>query len=182
MEKLIKSKNGQWSLTKAKDSSGDNDNNEMLMSQLKQIVHHVKELNSNIDRSGNEPDWVNAKITEAAKALSDVAHYIDGLKDVKKTEEMKKNMNDDMEKEIRRLQANKDAAGNFIRPRVKPGKANRFMHGGVQGWNLFDERVDEKMQGKKPKKESTDKAKSIQQPNTKPKIVIRRKKPSTTEE
>lgn len=88
MEKLIKNKSSQWSLVKAKDSSGDEDNNEMLMSQLKQIVHHVKELSSNISISGNEPDWVNSKITEAAKALSDVAHYIDGLKDIKKDESM----------------------------------------------------------------------------------------------
>ncbi|NBW58030.1 hypothetical protein EBR43_09700 [bacterium] len=80
MEKVIKNNKGQWSLIKAKDSSGDDDNNEMLMSQLKQIVHHVKEIMSNVEVSGNEPDWVNAKITEAAKSLSDVAHFIDGLK------------------------------------------------------------------------------------------------------
>lgn len=80
MEKMIKNTKGQWSLIKAKDSSGDDDNNEMLMSQLKEIVHHVKEITANIDASGNEPDWVNAKITEAAKSLSDVAHFIDGLK------------------------------------------------------------------------------------------------------
>jgi Asp-tRNA(Asn)/Glu-tRNA(Gln) amidotransferase C subunit len=80
MEKIMKTINGQWTLMKAKDSSGDDDNNEMLMSQLKEIVHHVKEITANIDASGNEPDWVNAKITEAAKSLSDVAHFIDGLK------------------------------------------------------------------------------------------------------
>ena len=177
MEKLSKSKNGQWSLVKAKDSSGDNDNNEMLISQLKQIVHHVGELNSNIDISGNEPDWVNAKITEAAKALSDVAHYVDGLRSVKKADDMEKNMNDDMEKEMKRLQANKDAAGSFIRPRVKPGKANRHMHNGVEGWNLFDQRVADKMRNKKPKEE--DKQKNIIE---KPKLVIRRKKSDQLEE
>lgn len=80
MEKVFKNSKGQWTLAKAKDSSGDDDNNEMLMSQLKQIVHHVKEITANIDASGNEPDWVNAKVTEAAKSLSDVAHFIDGLK------------------------------------------------------------------------------------------------------
>jgi hypothetical protein len=30
--------------------------------------------------SEDSPDWVKAKITEAAKQLSDVAHYIQGQK------------------------------------------------------------------------------------------------------
>ncbi len=55
-------------------------NSEMLFSQLEAIVHHVKEIREAMKPSEDSPDWVDAKITEAAKQLSDVAHYIMGEK------------------------------------------------------------------------------------------------------
>ncbi len=102
MEKLIKSQNGQWALTKAemvkedvsiaptpsnptKGGSGVNemakeDGSEMMFSDLEQIAHHVAEIKEHMKASEDSPDWVKAQITEAAKNLSDVAHYIQGKK------------------------------------------------------------------------------------------------------
>jgi hypothetical protein len=80
MEKLTKTSNGQWDLVKAEDISGQEVSSEMAMSQMESIVHHIKEISSMIESKEVMPDWVNAKITESAKALSDVAHFIAGLK------------------------------------------------------------------------------------------------------
>ena len=124
MEKLIKSSNGQWALTKGeladiptpsnprkggkgtnemakeetvpglpkptnprKGGKGTNemakeekDDSTMLFSQLEAIEHHIKEIKESMKPSENAPDWLDAKITEAAKNLSDVAHYIMGTK------------------------------------------------------------------------------------------------------
>lgn len=60
------------------------DGSEMMFSQLESVEHHLKEIRSHIKPSEDSPDWVKAKITEAAKQLSDVAHYIQGEKTVAK--------------------------------------------------------------------------------------------------
>lgn len=62
----------------------EDNNSEMLFSQLEAIVHHVQEIREVMKPSEDAPDWVDAKITEAAKQLSDVAHYIQGVKAAKK--------------------------------------------------------------------------------------------------
>lgn len=102
MEKLIKSQNGQWELVKAemlkedvsvvptpsnptKGGKGTNEmakeeGSEMMFSDLEQLVHHVMEIRDSMKSSEDSPDWVKAQITEAAKNLSDVAHYIQGKK------------------------------------------------------------------------------------------------------
>jgi hypothetical protein len=80
MEKLTKTSNGQWDLVKAEDISGQEVNSEMAMSQMESIIHHIKEIHSMIESKEVMPDWVNAKITESAKSLSEVAHFIAGLK------------------------------------------------------------------------------------------------------
>ena len=137
MEKLIKSQNGQWVLTKSapkgvdkekwdrcvedvkakgtaesphavctasmtkgevhisptpsnprKGGAGINEmakeDSEMLFSQLESIAHHIREIREIMKPSEDAPDWVDVKITEAAKNLSDVAHYIQGEKMAKK--------------------------------------------------------------------------------------------------
>jgi hypothetical protein len=61
----------------------DNDS-EMMFSQLEAIMHHIKEIREAMSPKEDAPDWVDAKITEAAKQLSDVAHYIQGVKAAKK--------------------------------------------------------------------------------------------------
>jgi len=56
------------------------DDSEMMFSQLESISHHLNEIRKSMKSSEDSPDWVKAKITEAAKQLSDVAHYIQGQK------------------------------------------------------------------------------------------------------
>jgi hypothetical protein len=75
-------KGGEGTNEMAKDEDGS----EMLFSQLESIAHHVKEIRESMKPSEESPDWVNAKITEAAKQLSDVAHYIQGEKAVNKAD------------------------------------------------------------------------------------------------
>ena len=73
-------KNGQWSLKKAKDMSGDNIDSSMLMSELQAIEHHIKEIKEKINSKDIAPDWVKSQISQASNDLSGVAHYILGLK------------------------------------------------------------------------------------------------------
>lgn len=56
------------------------DGSKMMFSDLEQIAHHVEEIRSAMKESQDSPDWAKAHITEAAKNLSDVAHYILGNK------------------------------------------------------------------------------------------------------
>jgi hypothetical protein len=69
-------------LKKAKDMSGDEIDNDMMMSELESLVHHVEEIREHMGK-GLAPDWVKAKISRAASIMSDIAHYIQGLKERK---------------------------------------------------------------------------------------------------
>ena len=55
-------------------------NAEMVKSQNNQIQHHAKELDSVLSRKEEVPAWVLSKTTRAATDMSDVAHYLEGLK------------------------------------------------------------------------------------------------------
>ena len=61
------------------DMSGDKIDNNMLISQLESISHHVKEIQEHLRENEIAPDWVKAKVSTAADKLSDVAHYIMGF-------------------------------------------------------------------------------------------------------
>lgn len=63
-----------------KSQMAKEDGSEMMFSDLEQLVHHVAEIREHMKASEDSPDWVKAQITEAAKNLSDVAHYIQGKK------------------------------------------------------------------------------------------------------
>jgi len=56
------------------------DNMEMVVSQVKAIKHHAEELSKIITSSTPIEAWVVAKIERAETDLSDVTHYLDGLK------------------------------------------------------------------------------------------------------
>lgn len=70
------------------------EDSEMMFSQLESIAHHVKEIRESMKPSEESPDWVKSKITEAAKQLSDVAHYIQGQKTVTKADYQKPTSHD----------------------------------------------------------------------------------------
>ena len=58
----------------------DNGNVEMVMSNTKAIQHHAEELKKLVDMNTPIEAWVVAKLERAETDLSDVTHYIDGLK------------------------------------------------------------------------------------------------------
>jgi hypothetical protein len=56
------------------------DNMEMVVSQIKAIKHHAEELSKIVTPSTPIEAWVVAKIERSETDLSDVTHYLDGLK------------------------------------------------------------------------------------------------------
>lgn len=62
----------------ADGGSVDDQNNEMLISKLKEIDHHSDELKHLINSNTKVESWVLARATRAATDLSDVTNYIDG--------------------------------------------------------------------------------------------------------
>ena len=68
---------------KHKDSMADGgsieeQNNEMLQSNMKEIKHHVDELKNIVKDNTLVPAWVLAKIERSSIDLSDITHYLDG--------------------------------------------------------------------------------------------------------
>ena len=55
-------------------------NYEMLMSQAKEVMHHAEELMKVAKPDMDVEAWVVAKAERAATDLSDITHYLDGLK------------------------------------------------------------------------------------------------------
>lgn len=56
-------------------------NYEMVQNQNKQIKHHAKELDEALKKHRKAvPAWVLSKTTRASNDMSDVTHYLDGLK------------------------------------------------------------------------------------------------------
>jgi len=64
----------------AEGGETDNGNVEMVMSNTKAIEHHAKELKELVNMNTPIEAWVVAKLERAETDLSDVTHYIDGLK------------------------------------------------------------------------------------------------------
>jgi len=58
-------------------------NVQMVMSNTKAIEHHAEELKKLVDMNTPIEAWVVAKLERAETDLSDVTHYIDGLKSAK---------------------------------------------------------------------------------------------------
>ena len=82
----ILQKNTQFDeeLNKAKDIAGDTVDSSMLMSQLESLEHHIAELKEHLKINDVAPDWVKSKIAESASSMSDIAHYIMGIKEKNK--------------------------------------------------------------------------------------------------
>ena len=55
-------------------------NVEMIMSNVKSIKHHAEEIENILSKGVEVEAWVNAKAERAATDLSDITHYLDGLK------------------------------------------------------------------------------------------------------
>lgn len=55
-------------------------NYEMLMSQAKEVMHHAKELMQVVKPNMDIEAWVVSKAERATTDLSDITHYLDGLK------------------------------------------------------------------------------------------------------
>ena len=68
----------------AKDMVGDDVDSSMLLSELESMAHHIEEIKEHLSSSEVAPDWVKAKVSKSASSLSDVAHYIMGVKEQKK--------------------------------------------------------------------------------------------------
>jgi hypothetical protein len=66
----------------------------MMFSNLQAVKHHAEELKESSDIRDDVPDWVDAKIVEVAKAMSDIAHYLEGRKQMNKAEEDDKQKKD----------------------------------------------------------------------------------------
>jgi hypothetical protein len=64
----------------ARGGEVNEDNMEMVISQIKAIKHHAEEVSDIINRSTPIEAWVVAKIERAETDLSDVTHYLDGIK------------------------------------------------------------------------------------------------------
>ena len=56
------------------------ENNEMFHSQIKEAKHHIDELSKVFTKNTEIEPWVLAKMTRAKTDLSDLTHYLDGLK------------------------------------------------------------------------------------------------------
>ena len=52
-------------------------NRDMVISQLKAIHHHQKEMLDTLKNSGEVEAWVLAKVSNASSDLSDIAHYLE---------------------------------------------------------------------------------------------------------
>lgn len=56
------------------------ENNEMFNSQIKEAKHHIEELSKVVNKKTDIEPWVLSKMTRAKTDLSDLTHYLDGLK------------------------------------------------------------------------------------------------------
>ena len=52
-------------------------NRDMVISQLKAIHHHQKEMLDTLKNSGEVEAWVLAKVSNASNDLSNIAHYLE---------------------------------------------------------------------------------------------------------
>jgi hypothetical protein len=57
-----------------------NETNQMFHSQIKEAKHHIEELSQVANKNMQIEPWVLAKMTRAKTDLSDLTHYLEGLK------------------------------------------------------------------------------------------------------
>lgn len=62
----------------AKGGKIEDENAEMVKSYNKQIAHHTEEMTEAMNKGGDVPAWVVAKMTRSASDLSDATHYMEG--------------------------------------------------------------------------------------------------------
>lgn len=74
---------------------------EMDMSNLIELLHHIKELKANLKEGDELPAWVSAKLTLATDYLSRIAHYVDGKKEMNSP--LNKSKLDQLEKALKQL-------------------------------------------------------------------------------
>lgn len=108
-------------------------NRDMVLSQLKAIHHHEKELKTALKSSSEIEAWILAKVQRATVDLSDVTHYLDG-----KTEYANGGVTDNLLRELNRLQKdlNSSRLSTYLqgdtskeeeaRQRERQSKVNRF--------------------------------------------------------
>ena len=58
----------------------DNSNLAMLRSNVKEIKHHVSEIEKLLKKDIKIEAWVIAKAERSTTDLSDITHYLDGLR------------------------------------------------------------------------------------------------------
>lgn len=77
-----------WKTLQKGEEHPHDSGSEMQKRQLKELLHHIQEAFSSM---GNKdlPDWLESKIAEASKTMSEVAHYLEH----EKTEGMEKGYN-----------------------------------------------------------------------------------------
>lgn len=56
----------------------EQENNEMLRNQIKEVAHHSREIKDVVTKRTRVEPWVVAKMERASSDLSDVTHYLDG--------------------------------------------------------------------------------------------------------
>jgi len=62
----------------AKGGSIEQENNDMLRNQIREVAHHSKEIKEVVNKRTRVEPWVVAKMERASSDLSDVTHYLDG--------------------------------------------------------------------------------------------------------
>jgi len=62
---------------------GELENEQMVEIKAKEIMHHSKELIDTLKGDNDVPAWVVTKAERASSDLSDITHYLDGVKESK---------------------------------------------------------------------------------------------------
>lgn len=72
----------------AEGGETENENSQMLLSQIKAIKHHADEVSNLVTVDSNIEAWVVGKIERASTDLSDITHYLDGKSSYMPNDEM----------------------------------------------------------------------------------------------
>jgi hypothetical protein len=90
----------------------EEENRAMILSQAKEVAHHVSELNEIMTKQPDIDAWVIAKMQDVTTGLSDITHYLDGRVGF-------------------RLGA--DDVSERMKEMLRDGGKTKFMKGGVAG-------------------------------------------------
>jgi hypothetical protein len=72
----------------AKGGETENENSQMLLSQIKAVKHHADEISNLVTVDSNIEAWVVGKIERASTDLSDITHYLDGKSSYMQNDEL----------------------------------------------------------------------------------------------